>query len=234
MIVEIKTSTAAQEVTKQILRLIKEGKLKKGDKLPNEMELMKKLNVGRSTVREAKQILITRNFLEVSPGRGTYIKEIDFDSILDEDVLEALFQDNNVLSSVYETRDILETETAIRAAKRATEKDLNNIYNSLKMMKNAKDKEELFHRGQTFHMSIAKASQNPVLIRFYYIILKLLQNNQLPNYKVNIAKEIEIHENIFEAIKSKDISKTKEAIRNHFDYVIENSNDINLDFEEDN
>ena len=37
----------------QLIALIADGKLKPGDRLPSELELMKQFQVGRSSIREA-------------------------------------------------------------------------------------------------------------------------------------------------------------------------------------
>ena len=47
-----------------------------GDKLPNEYILAQGLEVGRSTLREAIRMLVSRNIVEVRQGSGTYIKNL--------------------------------------------------------------------------------------------------------------------------------------------------------------
>ncbi len=46
-----------------------------GDKLPNENELSRELNISRTTLREAIRILVTNGILEIKRGRGTFVKE---------------------------------------------------------------------------------------------------------------------------------------------------------------
>lgn len=219
MLEKVKQSSITDEVVKQIIRLIKEGKLKPGDKLPNEIELMKDLNVGRSTIREAKRVLTSKQLLESHQGRGTFIREIEFDEILDQDVLDVLFMNDNILEPLYETREILETETSVLAAKRAEDTDIKKIEEALQRMKKSENETELYERGLKFHMSIAKASRNPVLIQIYFIVLNSLRNNQRFIYEVNISEEINIHSQILDAIKKHDIDQTRAIMKEHFDYV---------------
>lgn len=219
MLVRVKQSSVTDEVVKQIICLIKEGKMKPGDKLPNELELMRNLNVGRSTIREAKRVLMSKQLLESHQGRGTFIRELEFDEILDQDVLDVLFMNDNILEPLYETREILETETAVLAAIRAEDTDIRKMEEALQRMKESENENQLYERGFKFHMSIAKASRNPILMQIYFITLKSLRNNQRFIYEIVIPDEIAIHSQILDAIIKRDIEQTRVIMKKHFDYV---------------
>lgn len=68
-------TTTAQTVASRLLDMIRQGAWRPGDQLPPEKELMEKLAVGRSTVREALQILATLNVVQAAPGHGTFVKD---------------------------------------------------------------------------------------------------------------------------------------------------------------
>ena len=55
----------AQIAAEKIIEMIREEKLQPGDRLQNEYDLAKRLEVGRSTVREAIKSLETRNILTI-------------------------------------------------------------------------------------------------------------------------------------------------------------------------
>jgi len=59
----VEMQSVVEVVTKQILGLISSGALKAGNRLPSEVDLARRLRVGRSTVREVKQILGSWGFL---------------------------------------------------------------------------------------------------------------------------------------------------------------------------
>ena len=63
----------SQKVLDQLLSRIRDGSLRPGDRLPGEYELMRQLDVGRSSVREALRGLITLGVVETKPGRGAVI-----------------------------------------------------------------------------------------------------------------------------------------------------------------
>ena len=63
-------------VVKKLTEYILTGKFRTGMRLPAERELIKIINTGRSTLREAIKILEDRNILFVKRGSGTYVKNI--------------------------------------------------------------------------------------------------------------------------------------------------------------
>lgn len=63
-------------VVKKLLEYILTEKYRTGTRIPAERELIKILNTGRSTLREAIKILEDRNILYVKRGSGTYVKNI--------------------------------------------------------------------------------------------------------------------------------------------------------------
>ena len=59
-----------------ILREIKNGSYRKGEKIPTEAELTKKYSTSITTVRKAIQDLCTEGILEKQQGRGTFVRDI--------------------------------------------------------------------------------------------------------------------------------------------------------------
>src|SRR5262249_8477529 len=62
----ITRTTVADEIVKRLVDLILEGRLKPGDKLPSERELMDRLAVGRSSLREAIKTLRAIGVVDVA------------------------------------------------------------------------------------------------------------------------------------------------------------------------
>lgn len=71
----VEKSTLAQSVAERLLRLIADGTFKPGEKMPSERELMERLQVARSTVREALRALAASHVVEIRPGVGTFVRE---------------------------------------------------------------------------------------------------------------------------------------------------------------
>src|SRR3990172_6587958 len=76
MFESVKRAKVSDEVAKQIKALISEGKLKPGDRLPPERELIKQFGISRPSLREALNSLVTMGFLEVKQAKRTYVKSV--------------------------------------------------------------------------------------------------------------------------------------------------------------
>lgn len=68
-------SKVYEETIRQIREIIKKDGLSAGDKIPSERELADRLQVGRSSVREALRALELLGIIETRRGEGTYIKD---------------------------------------------------------------------------------------------------------------------------------------------------------------
>ena len=66
---------AADVIMDQIERLILEGKVRPGQKLPSERSLAEEFDVSRPTVREAVQKLEARGLIQRRHGGGTFVAE---------------------------------------------------------------------------------------------------------------------------------------------------------------
>lgn len=66
-------NTLARSVAERLIKLIADGTIRPGAKMPSERELMDKLQVARSTVREALQALAAVNIVEIRAGVGTFV-----------------------------------------------------------------------------------------------------------------------------------------------------------------
>lgn len=63
-----------QAIADELRQLILEGQLPIGSKLPTETVLCEQFGVSRTTLREAVQMLRSTGLLDVTPGRGSYVR----------------------------------------------------------------------------------------------------------------------------------------------------------------
>lgn len=223
MLTEVPIHTRAQAVADQIVSLIKKGYFKAGDHLPTEVELMRLMKVGRSTVREAKRLLAARRFIESRPGRGTVVRAVDPDGAIDRDALHLLLAPESA-ASLHEAREILETEIASLAAQRATADDLRALE------KTAAEIEAAATAGQPvagpalqFHIVLVEAAHNPVLTKLYRTITGLLTEVQRPVFtaQADPLEEVAAHRLLLAAVRSGDPRRARAAMREHLRYVRE-------------
>jgi GntR family transcriptional regulator, transcriptional repressor for pyruvate dehydrogenase complex len=125
MLKAVEKRRAYQDVVSQILTLIKNGKLKKGDQLPTERDLAETFKVSRTTVREAIRSLQSMKMVESRQGDGTYVlanKDIEV-----QNLCSALFRERDDLMDIFHVRNIIEPSIAQLAAERATPEEIKEL-----------------------------------------------------------------------------------------------------------
>jgi len=199
----------------EIAGLISVGKLRPGDALPSEHEMMRKFGVGRSSVREALKGLSLVGILATKPKRGTVVVSTLDGSLADELAKAVTYWE---ISDLYRVRMLLEGEGAALAAERATEQDLAAIQRAQKAMTKAIAAEAShFDTNSRFHISIAKAAHSTALLTCVSAIISSYrgareQINQLESVP---ADDIIEHLQIIEAIRRRDASEARWLMQAH-------------------
>jgi len=193
--------------------------LEPGDKLPSERMLSEKFEVSRSAIREAIQSLEFYGILESIPQSGTFVAKLGV-TALNGMINEILNLEEPDFKSLVETRILLELKTVRLAAQRRTEEQLMHMKQALDAYtEKALLGEDAVQEDLLFHLAIAKASGNPSLNTLMLIITPEIITN-FEKYHVcgddQTFKGIEEHKSIFEAIKNKDVQKSKELMKVHF------------------
>lgn len=203
------------EVAENIVKLIHDNSFKPGEKLASEPELMKALNVGRGTVREAVKLLVSRNILVIKRGIGTYVSE---NTGMVEDPLGFAYMEDQerVLLDTLELRALIEPEMARRAAINATDeeiKHLEEVCDAVEILL-SKDKDHTKDDVE-LHTAIARCSHNLVISTLIPIINTGVSKS-IALTKSKLKEEtISTHRQIVNAIKEHDGQKAYEAMVDH-------------------
>jgi GntR family transcriptional repressor for pyruvate dehydrogenase complex len=212
----IKKESTLEVIVQQIKNQIKKGILKPGEKLPSERELASLLGVSRTSVREAIKALSFSGYLEVIQGKGTYILEIatQYDEIVN------FFSEfsNYSLDYLMEARIMLEGEFARLAAANASQKEIDVIERVFNEICNSKDTNTFFVKDLQFHLTIAKATHNPIMNGLMKIIVEMLYKETQKIIKISEdtrENTIETTRNLVQAIKQRDAEKAKELMSEH-------------------
>ena len=212
----IDDSRKSKAIVKQIIDYIISARLRPGDKLPSEPEMMEIFGVGRSSIREAKQILGAKHILEITPGKGTRVREIRND-VLDGDILRILVS-KETLEDIYEVREILEPKIARLAAKRAQAEDIALLKTVMdRMSECVKLGTSVYELGLEFHITLSKATQNTVLVRLFHPVAELLHQYQKDVYLKNSdpGEELQSHQGLFDAIANRDPIQAERLMHKH-------------------
>jgi len=178
---------------------------------------MAQLGVGRSTVREALQILTTLNIVDPRPGQGTYIKRPTAEEVLRFDLMAFLIG-NPMALELLEAREMIEPHTARLACLRGTDRDFERIEDLLVEHERAHAAGlPVSTFAARFHVLVAEASHNRVAVIFMKSILEfLLQRGRrfdhIPDYQ---AQEIREHRQLLRVIRSGHAEEAAQAMLQH-------------------
>jgi len=155
----------AAEVTGKLRAMVHSGEWALNQRIPPEPELMAKLGVSRGTLREAVKALAHGGMLEVRRGDGTYVRATNEMS----GAARRLYQDHTE-QHILEVRLGLDTQAARLAARNATDDDVTSLRAFLtardQAWKNG-DFEAWADADWEFHLGVAQASGNPLLLELY-------------------------------------------------------------------
>ena len=193
----------AQIAAEKIIEMIREEKLQPGDRLQNEYDLAKRLEVGRSTVREAIKSLETRNILTIRRGAGTYLSSRE--GVAEDPLGIALMgKDEEIALELLEVRMILEPESAAMAAVHASKEEKAAIRRQNRRV-TAMIEQGLNHTEEDskFHQLIAKATGNRIIAKLIPIIYRSVSLTiEMTNRRLS-ETTILFHEQIVDAMERK-------------------------------
>jgi len=222
----VQTSRLYEQIVQQIEDSILKGELKEGDQLPAERELALQFGVSRTAVREAVKTLREKGLVEAYPGRGTFITSRTSDSI--RQGFDRMLRRGHPEGTAHltEVREILEPEIVALAAQRADEEMLSAMRDAIAVMDAARQDPEAFIEGDLdFHLALAEAAANPLILLLIDSIVGLLRENRLRTYYVEGGPERGQyhHKRILRAIEHRDSQGAREAMREHLRQVREDS-----------
>lgn len=206
-----------QIIADKIIDLIESKELLPGEKLPSEQELMKELNVGRGTIREAIKSLVSRNIVEIRRGVGTFVAK---NTGVVEDPLGFSFIDNKkkLVKDSMDVRLLLEPSIARWAARNATDSEILEIIELSKKIETAILNDENYSDLDVeFHTKIANSSRNLVVENLIPILTTNIRS--LIDVTHAVLKEYTIlsHKKIANAIKERDEEMAEQLMREHIE-----------------
>lgn len=224
---KIKQERLSSVIARQLERMILEGVLNPGDRLPPERELAEELEVSRPSLREALQKLEASGLLETRHGGGTFVRNA-IAAAITEPLAEVFQRHPETALDFLELRGTLDGMSAYYAALRGTDDDRKMISQRFEAMETAHgldDPSEEAERDADFHMSLAEASHNIILLHVMRGLLALLRKdvvfNRMQLYTCPGARDelLEQHRAIFDAVMTGHPEAARQAAQHHMAHV---------------
>lgn len=211
--------TKSEFVADQMKKKIISGEYASGDKLPVESELCQGFGVSRITVREAMKKLNTMGLVEIKQGKGTFVKNVDLGMFMKPLFQLVEFSEMNI-DAIYTAREYMEGGIAALAAQNRTEEDLAQLKAHLENIKYCSqqgDLEGCYQCDVDFHMALAKAAGNPILLA----AMDALQDidnacvKRYDKYLVGYDDSNKEHQAILDAVINQNPQQAQEAMASH-------------------
>ena len=213
-------------VSDELREKIQSGFWKSGEKIYTEAELTEAFNVGRSTVREAINLLKANNLVYVVPGMGTFVSSqpahVNEPVRLNPENIQDVFQ-------VMEFRVGYEPYCASLAAQRISDAEIEELTTCINRQEinflSDENLDEFAETDTTFHNLIAKATRNTLFIHSFELIREhLLKQQKLSaSYAERRGKGLQYHRQIIQALKERNCKQAELVMREH---VMETKNAI--------
>jgi len=197
------------------------NKLKPGDMLPPERELIKTFGVSRGSIRDAIRSLEALGLLEPRQGVGTVVRDLSSDSVVTP-VANVLLQKRKLISELLDVRMIIEPPLARRAALHATAEQIGELEAILsRQAEKLQADEPATEEDSTFHYTIALAADNSVMLKLVHVLMDLLRETRERSLQVGARrrKSLAGHRRILAALKRRDAAGAEAAMRGHLSEI---------------
>jgi DNA-binding GntR family transcriptional regulator len=165
----------------------------------DERELIERLGIGRTPVREALRRLAQERLVEVYPRRGMFVTGVDV----------------RELARLSEVREVLEPEAARLAAERATDTDREALAALLEELDEGAS--ELMDLDERIHRAVYRAAHNALLeatLEQYYVLALRIWSIALDRAH-ELEEAVEAHRALLEAIHAGDGDRAADTMRAH-------------------
>jgi GntR family transcriptional regulator, transcriptional repressor for pyruvate dehydrogenase complex len=207
------TSDRAESVMSALAGYIARSRLKPGERLPAERELMEAMAVGRSTVREVIRQLQALGIVESRRGSGTYLlRSVSADTIH----VPLSIDTKHLRDALLQTLDVrrgLEVEASALAALRHNSRDLKVIERKLVEMEAVHHEKGTAGREDlAFHLAIYDATHNPLFTQLLEQMRETFESFwEKPFDRADFARRsFPFHRELFDAIAGRDDERARE------------------------
>ncbi|OJV37577.1 MAG: GntR family transcriptional regulator [Bacteroidia bacterium 43-41] len=216
--------TLVDQVEDKLLSYFREKDLRKGDAIPNEMELTVSLGVSRSVVREALSRLKMMGIVETRTRRGMILSE---PSLLGgmKRVVDPRILSEDTLFDILGFRIVLEIGICSEIFRKITPADIDSLEEIVNVGIMYENNEYAPFSEFAFHAKLYKITGNKTIAEFQNIIHPVMtfvkdkfQEFLAPiNIQLKEEGRIVTHQDLLQYLKDGDEDGYRKALEEHFE-----------------
>jgi DNA-binding FadR family transcriptional regulator len=218
---QVRRSIASNNLTDRITLMLRDdivrGKYEPGQQLPAGKDLGEAFGVSITVIREALSRLKSDGLIASHQGKGVFVED---DAKARPFRLATVEGSDRSLRHIFELRMGVELQAATLAAERRKPSDLRAMLDCLKQMEPNKNSfEQALASDIAFHLSIARATQNPLIVSFMQFLQPHLYES-ISKARASSARKARTtqtvykdHTAIYEAIVASDPARARRATR---------------------
>jgi GntR family transcriptional regulator, transcriptional repressor for pyruvate dehydrogenase complex len=209
------------QIAAKLIELVRDQRLRSGDRLPPERELAAAMGVSRSSLREALRALSMIGVVDMRHGDGTYLSSLEPASLM-RSVGLVLELSETGMEELFEARKLVEPGLAALAAQRIDTSMLMALQHCVEASEESVGDHERFMRADLqLHDLIARAAGNAILSRLIDSIHALgiasrRSTTGLPGVEQQTVKD---HREIVDAVARRDPHRAHRAMLTHLENV---------------
>lgn len=218
----IKKISAVEQVSNLLIEHIQSATTELGEQLPTENKLCHETGLGRGTIREALKSLQAQGYIEIRPGKGSFITS---KSAVKSSPLSDWFKNNAIrLQDLTAVRLGLEPTATAQAIQRCSPqqlKELIQIHHIAKEMVKNRNYDALGDIDRNFHNKIFEICGNPFMLQINELINGHLEQFRARTFSIqhNVDNFIPAHEAILRAFIDKNPKAGERKMKQHMEQV---------------
>jgi len=196
------------------------NKLQAGDPLPPETQLMDELGVGRSSVREAVKALQSLGIVEIRRGDGLYVRETNFDPILE--VLDYSMRfDPTMFAEIFRVRVWLESAVIGDAVRTISDEHIRQLELLMQEWeKRVAAGQPFAEMDERFHCILYQSLHNRTLIMLLEVFWDAFEDLDIEAIRnTNAALALKDHWDLLQAVRERDADRSRQQLIYHFSHV---------------
>lgn len=219
----VRAARTFEIIADKIREQIRGGKLVTGDKLPPERELAQQLGTSRNAVREALRSLEHAGLITLQKGAhgGAFITDGDPRAVA-QTIEDLIHLGGASLADITEARLSIETVIVEIATANATENDfaaLDRNIDAVEKLTEARDMEAKADLNMEFHVLLAEATGNPVLVLLMKTLMDVLRAVHRPITAEDTADVIKSRRRFMALFRARDTIAASAEIKRHLTHL---------------